>query len=30
MLIGAERIFAGKIAGMRTYALVSMGSALFI
>ncbi|MCI0565610.1 MgtC/SapB family protein, partial [bacterium] len=30
MLIGAERIFAGKIAGMRTYALVSMGSALFV
>lgn len=30
MLIGGERILAHKTAGMRTYALVSMGSALFI
>lgn len=29
-LIGVERTLAGKTAGMRTYALVSMGSALFI
>ena len=28
--IGLERSIAGKHAGMRTYALVSMGSALFI
>lgn len=30
MIIGMERILARKTAGMRTYALVSMGSALFI
>ncbi len=30
MVIGAERLLAHKTAGMRTYALVSMGSALFI
>lgn len=30
MLIGAERLFVHKEAGMKTYALVSMGSALFI
>ncbi len=30
MFLGVERAFAGKTAGMRTYALVSMGSALFI
>lgn len=30
MVIGAERIFAHKTAGMRTYALVSMGSALLV
>lgn len=30
MLLGAERTIAGKSAGMRTYALISMGSALFI
>ena len=30
MLLGIERNLAGKVAGMRTYALVSMGSALFI
>lgn len=30
MIIGTERILAHKTAGMRTYALVSMGSALFI
>lgn len=30
MAIGAERILAHKSAGMRTYALVSMGSALFV
>jgi putative Mg2+ transporter-C (MgtC) family protein len=30
MIIGLERIFAHKTAGMRTYALISMGSALFV
>lgn len=30
MLIGLERVVAGKTAGMRTYAMVSMGAALFI
>ena len=30
MVIGAERLFAHKTAGMRTYALVSMGSALLV
>jgi putative Mg2+ transporter-C (MgtC) family protein len=30
MLLGVERAFAGKTAGMRTYALVAMGSALFV
>lgn len=30
IVIGAERIIANKTAGMRTYALVSMGSALFV
>lgn len=30
MLIGAERIFVHKEAGMKTHALVSMGAALFI
>lgn len=29
-LVGLERSVAGKHAGMRTYALVSMGSALFV
>jgi putative Mg2+ transporter-C (MgtC) family protein len=29
-LVGVERTLAGKTAGMRTYALVSLGSALFI
>ncbi len=29
-LLGIERTLAGKRAGMRTYAMVSMGSALFI
>jgi putative Mg2+ transporter-C (MgtC) family protein len=29
-LIGIERSFAGKTAGMRTYGLVAMGSCLFI
>lgn len=29
MLLGAERTIAGKSAGMRTYALVSLGAALF-
>ncbi len=28
--LGTERTYAGKTAGMRTYALVSMGSCLFI
>lgn len=30
LLLGAERSMAGKTAGMRTYALVSVGSCLFI
>lgn len=30
MLIGIERYIAHKSAGMRTYALLSMGSALFV
>lgn len=30
MALGAERILANKTAGMRTYALVSLGSALFV
>lgn len=30
MIIGLERSFAGKTAGMRTYALVALGSCLFI
>ena len=30
LIIGAERIFVHKEAGMKTHALVSMGSALFI
>ena len=30
MSLGVERAVAGKTAGMRTYALVSMGAALFI
>ena len=30
MIIGAERMHAHKTVGMRTYALVSMGSALFV
>jgi len=30
MIIGVERVWAHKTAGMRTYALVSMGSALFV
>lgn len=30
MVIGLERVWAHKTAGMRTYALVSMGSALFV
>ena len=30
MLIGAERLLVHKEAGMKTHALVSMGSALFI
>lgn len=29
-LLGAERSIAGKHAGMRTYALVSLGSCLFV
>lgn len=28
--VGLERSLAGKVAGMRTYALVSLGSALFV
>lgn len=30
MLLGVERFVAGKTAGMRTYTLISMGSALFV
>ena len=30
MMLGAERAVAHKSAGMRTYALVSMGAALFV
>src|ERR1035437_8260096 len=30
MVIGTERVWAHKTAGMRTYALVSMDSALFV
>ncbi|MFA7252426.1 MAG: MgtC/SapB family protein [Candidatus Paceibacterota bacterium] len=30
VLVGVERTLAGKNAGMRTYALVAMGSALFV
>lgn len=30
MVIGLERVWAHKTAGMRTYALVSLGSALFV
>jgi len=30
MILGVERVFAHKTAGMRTYALVAMGSALFV
>lgn len=30
MAIGTERVWAHKTAGMRTYALVSMGSSLFV
>jgi putative Mg2+ transporter-C (MgtC) family protein len=30
MIIGVERFIAGKTAGMRTYTLISMGSALFV
>jgi putative Mg2+ transporter-C (MgtC) family protein len=29
-IVGVERTLAGKTAGMRTYALVAMGSALFV
>lgn len=29
-LVGVERTLAGKTAGLRTYALVAMGSALFV
>jgi len=29
-LLGIERTVAGKMAGLRTYALVSLGSALFV
>lgn len=30
MIIGMERIAHGQVAGMRTYAMVSMGSAVFV
>ena len=30
MIIGTERVWAHKTAGMRIYALVGMGSALFV
>ena len=29
-IVGTERVFARKTAGIRTYALVSMGAALFV
>jgi len=29
-VIGVERTFAGKTAGMRTYSMVSLGSAIFV
>lgn len=29
-LLGSERLFAGKTAGMRTYALVSLGSTVYV
>jgi len=29
-LLGSERLFAGKTAGMRTYALVSLGSTAYV
>ena len=29
-LVGSERLFAGKTAGMRTYALVSLGAAVYV
>ncbi len=30
MILGVERVYAGKTAGLRTFALVSLGSTLFI
>jgi putative Mg2+ transporter-C (MgtC) family protein len=30
LLVGTERLFVGKQAGMKTHALVSLGSALFV
>ena len=30
LLVGTERVFARKTAGMRTYALTALGSALFV
>lgn len=30
IILGAERVIAGKTAGIRTYALVSMGACLFV
>src|SRR5574343_448055 len=30
MVIGTERVWAHKAVGMRTYALVAMGSSLFV
>jgi len=30
LILGVERTLAGKVAGMRTYGLVSLGSALFV
>jgi putative Mg2+ transporter-C (MgtC) family protein len=30
MVLGLERFLAGKTAGMRTYTLISLGSALFV
>lgn len=30
MILGIERVFAHKTAGMRTYSLVSLGAALFV
>ena len=30
MIVGLERTLAGKTAGMRTYAMITLGSAVFV